>query len=78
MFTKEKIITILNKVKPTKDLQKVTGIIENGYLDSFELMTLITLLCDELNVEITVDYIVPENFNSVDSMVAMIKEIKNK
>lgn len=72
----EKVIAILKEVKPTRDLSDVEGIIEGGYLDSFELMNLISMLSEGFDVMIDIDDIVPENFNSVAAMVAMIERLK--
>ena len=75
-MTQEKVIAILNEVKPTRDLSGIEDIIEGGYLDSFELMSLISLLSEGFEVEIGVDEIVPENFNSVAAMVAMVERLQ--
>lgn len=72
METKEQVLAILKEVKPTKSLENVTGIIEGGYIDSFELMSLVMRLNETFGVEITIDELVPENFNSADAIVAMI------
>ena len=76
MSIKEQVVSILHQIKPTKDLSEVTDIIESGYLDSFELMSLIAQLSDDFAVEIEVDEIMPENFNSVDAIVAMVERLK--
>ena len=76
MSTKENVIEILKSVKPTKDFAGVEDIIEGGYLDSFELMALIAALSDAFEIEIGVDEIVPENFNSVEAIVAMVDNLK--
>jgi len=75
-MTQEKVIAILKEVKPTRDLSDVQDIIEGGYLDSFELMSLIAMLGEGFGVEIGIDEIVPENFNSVAAMVAMVERLK--
>ena len=77
-MTQEKVIAILQEVKPTRDLTDVQDIIEGGYLDSFELMSLISLLADGFGVEIGVDEIVPENFNSADAMLALIEKLQDE
>ena len=76
MTKKEQMLTILREVKPGKDLSEITDIIEGGYIDSFELMMLISMICEVFAVEVTVDEIVPENFNSVDAMVSMVEMLK--
>lgn len=77
MTTKEKVLTILKEVKPTKDLGEITDIVEGGFIDSFELMCLITTLSEEFGIEIDVDDIIPENFNSVECIVRMVERLKN-
>ena len=75
-MTQEKVIAILQEVKPTRDLSGIEDIIEGGYLDSFELMSLISLLGEGFGIEIGFDEIVPENFNSVAAMVARVDRLK--
>ena len=76
MSVKEQVNAILKEIKPTKDLEALTDIIEGGYLDSFELMSLIAQLNEVFDIEIDVDEIVPENFNSVDAIAAMVERLK--
>ena len=75
-MTQEKVLAILKEVKPTPDLSGIEDIIEGGYLDSFELMNLISMLSEGFGVEIGFDEIVPENFNSVAAMVAMVERLQ--
>jgi len=76
MSVKEQVVHILKEVKPTKDLTDIEDIIEGGYLDSFELMSLIAQLGEVFEIEIDVDEIVPENFNSVEAITAMVERLK--
>lgn len=76
MTTKEKVLAILKEVKPTKNLENTADIVEGGYIDSFELMMLITRLSEDFGIEISVDDITPENFNSVDGIVDMVERLK--
>lgn len=76
MTTKEQILAILKEVKPTKNLEDVNDIIEGGYIDSFELMSLVMRLNDTFEIEITINELVPENFNSADAVSAMVNRLK--
>ncbi len=78
MNTKEQVLAILKEVKPTKNLENVNDIIEGGYIDSFELMSLVMSLNEKFVVEITFDKLIPENFNSVSTIAAMIDNMKEK
>ncbi|MBQ7145195.1 MAG: acyl carrier protein [Lachnospiraceae bacterium] len=76
MNIKEEVLTVLKKVKPTKDLENCRDIAEGGYIDSFELMMLISELNDAFGIEIGVEDIAFENFNSVEAMTAMVERLK--
>ena len=78
MEIKEQILAILKEVKPTKNLQNVTDIIEGGYIDSFELMALISNLNVKFGVEITVEDLIPENFNSVGAIAELVERLKSR
>ena len=75
MTTRERVLAILKEVKPTKNLESITDIIEGGYIDSFELMSLVMMLNEAFGIEITIDELIPENFNSADAIVNMIKRM---
>ena len=75
MSTKEQVTKILKEIKPTRDFEGVANIIDGGYLDSLELMGLITALTENFEVDIDIDSITPENFNSVDAIAAMIDKL---
>ena len=78
MSIREDVLAILAEVKPTKDLSDVQDIVEGEYIDSFELMLLITDLNEKFGIEIEADDIVPENFNSVECMVNMVERLQKK
>ena len=77
MNTFEKVQEILREVKPTKNLEGITDIVEGGYIDSFELMYLISLLNERFDIEISVDDMTVENFNSVETIGNMVERLMN-
>ena len=78
MSIKENVVKIMKEVKPTKNLCELNDIVEGGYIDSFELMMLISSLSNEFDIEIEVDEIIPENFNSLDGIVSMVERLMSK
>ena len=52
-----------------------TDLIESGVLDSINLVTLISLLEEKYGIEITMDYLVPENFESVEAIWGLVDEL---
>ena len=76
VFIREKVINIFKKIKPNKNMENVTDIVEGGYLDSFEIMSLIMALSETFDIEIGFKEIVPENFNTIDAMIAMVERLQ--
>ena len=76
MTTRETVLMILKEIKPTVNFEGMDQIIDGAYLDSMELMALISMLMEKFDFEIDVDWISPDNFNSVDAMAALIDRVK--
>ena len=76
MDLQNQVKEILKQIKPTKDLSTVTDIVEGGYIDSFELMSLIMSLNETFGIEVDLDDMTPENFNTVDAIAALVARLK--
>ena len=77
MSVREGVLNILEETKPTKNLAEMNDIIDGGYIDSFELMLLISALNEKFGIEIGIEDMVPDNFNSVDGIVKMVERLKS-
>ena len=75
---REQIIEILMDIDNSVDYENETALIDDQLLDSFALITLIGELEDAFGIRITTVDMVPENMNSVDAMVAMVKRLQGK
>ena len=72
---REKIVKILTDIRPEFDFnQEDVNFIEEGMLDSFDLVTLISELDETFGVSINGVDIVPENFSSVDKIESLVKK----
>ena len=60
----------LTNVELTDDLQLITS----GYIDSFDIITIINLLEKKFCIEIDLDQVKLEEFNTVDSICQIIKK----
>ena len=67
------ILEILETIKPGADSS--TDFIEEHLLESMEILQLVSELNDEFDINITLPYIKPENFKSVESIYNMVQEI---
>jgi len=72
---KEKIIKILTELRPEYDFtQEGVDFIEEGMLDSFDVVSLVDSLDTEFSIVIDGVDIVPENFSSLESIVNLLKK----
>ena len=55
------------------DFERETSLIDDGLLESLDIVSIVTGIMDEFDVELNVDDLLPENFNSVDAMLALIE-----
>lgn len=72
----EKLLEILEKLKPGVDFRAEEDMIENGILDSIEIMELTDELMDAFEIDITPVDIVPENFKSAETLYQMIVRLQ--
>lgn len=73
---KEQIIKILTELRPEFDFtQEGVNFIEEGMLDSFDLVTLVSELDSTFGISIDGVDILPENFCSVEAIAALL--VKN-
>jgi acyl carrier protein len=70
----DKIIKILTGIRPEFDFTERINFIEQGMLDSFDVVNLVTSLDEEFNVSIEGTDITPENFSTIDSIIALLKK----
>jgi len=68
----DKLLTILEEIKPDFDFTGRTDLVDSGDLDSFDVISLVSELNEAFDIDIPVEEIVPENLNSVDAMMALI------
>lgn len=73
---REQIIKILSELRPEFDFTQDVDFIEEGMLDSFDIVSLVSDIETEIGVAIQGMDILPENFCSIDAIIKVIE--KNK
>ncbi|MCE5224873.1 MAG: acyl carrier protein [Porphyromonadaceae bacterium] len=73
------IIAILNELRPEFDFSESVNFIEEGMLDSFDVINLVNALDNEFGISIDGSDILPKNFSSVDGIIELLKKngVKN-
>ena len=69
----DRIIKILQSLRPGIEWETAEAIIDDGLLDSFDMISLVAELDSEFGVRIGLEHLEPENFNSLDAMFALLK-----
>lgn len=72
-----KVIDILNILFPEREFVNSQDFIEDGLIDSFDLMQLISTLENEFGIEIDIDEINEDNFKNIESIDKLIKMRKD-
>jgi acyl carrier protein len=73
-MNKDKIIEILTELRPEFDFSEQVDFIEEGMLDSFDIVSLVDELESQFNIKINGVDVIPENFSSVDSIIALLNK----
>lgn len=71
-MSKEKIYEILSEIQPSFNFKTSSNFIEDGLLDSFDIVQLVSELEKVFDIRISALDILPENFNSVDAIDELI------
>lgn len=68
----DELLNILKDLKPGVDFENEKNLIDDRILDSLDVMNLTVELNDEFDIEITPLDILPENFQSVETIYQLI------
>ena len=71
---KDKIIAILNELRPEFNFTEGVDFIEEGMLDSFDIVSLVDELEETFAIKIEGIDVIPSNFSTVDNIIALLKK----
>ena len=74
----EKVFGILKEIRPEFDFEESDNFVEDGYLDSFDIVTLVSEL--EMAFDIVIDGldVLPENFETVKDICNMVEKSREE
>lgn len=72
----DELIKILSEIRPDVDFENETALIDDGLLDSFDVVSIISEIDDVFDVQIRIAELDPDNFNSAESIWNLIQKLK--
>jgi acyl carrier protein len=75
---REELMEILEETRPEIDFETETALIDDQLLDSFDIISMVSEINDTFDISINVNDLLPENFNSVDAIPALIKRLQEE
>ncbi len=75
---RETILSILQDIADGVDFETCRTLIDDGLLSSLDVLQLIGALNDEFDLSIPAAEIVPDNFNSVDAIEALVRRLSDE
>ena len=71
----DEILGILNDVRPDVDFMNEKRLIDDEILDSFDIITIVSEFNETFDIDIDVEDLEPENFNTVQAMKELIDRL---
>jgi len=75
---KNQVLEILQETRPDIDFESTTDLVENGLLDSFDIVSIISELNDLFDIKISINELNPDNFHSLDTITEMCKQLQDE
>ncbi len=72
----EELLRIMSEIRPDVDFAASTRLIDDDILDSFDIISIVSEVNDAFGIEINVNDLLPENFNSAEALYALIQKLQ--
>lgn len=70
---KERVVKIIRENRPDLEFNDDTRFVDDGLIDSFDVITFVSAFDKAFDISINGEDITPDNFNTLDSIVKMLK-----
>ena len=74
----EELIEIMKGIRPDVDFETATDLIDGEILDSFDIISIVGELNDAFDIEINVNDLLPENFNSAEAIFELVEKLRQE
>jgi len=69
------LLEILSGLHPETDFELCNTLIDDGILDSFDIVTIVADINDIFDIVIPAEEIIPQNFNSATALYELIERL---
>ncbi len=74
----EELLELLERVRPGVDFENEKFLVDGAVLNSFDVVMIIGELNEHYDIDISVDDILPENFNSAEAIYALVEDMQDR
>lgn len=74
----EELQKILEEIRQDIDFASEERLIDDGVLDSIDIIAIVTAVNDAFDVDINVQYLLLENFNSMEAIYRLICKLQDE
>jgi len=75
---RDRVAEMVKELKGLSEVDETMSLIESGFLDSFDINTLIARIEEDFAIRIPGEDIIPENLNRYEDVASLIKRIKDE
>ncbi|MBR3306609.1 MAG: acyl carrier protein [Lachnospiraceae bacterium] len=72
----DQLIRIMSEVRPDIDFTTAEDLIDDDILDSFDIISIVNEVNEEFGIEINVNDLLPENFNTAAALYELIEKLR--
>ena len=74
----QKLLAVLAEVKDDIDFEAEKALVDDGLIDSLDLTQIMLALDEAFDIHIPAGEIEPENFNSAEAMLALVRQYQKQ
>lgn len=71
----DKLMNALKEAYPHIDFENEKALVDNGAIDSLAMVNIIAMVEELFDIVVTMEYIQPANFQSVETIWEMVEEL---
>lgn len=74
----DKLLEMLKGIRPDIDFEKEQALIDDGMLDSIDVLAIVTGIKESFGVGMSIADIDPDDFNSIRTLWSLVERMKGK